>query len=607
MAIQANFPALKPSLLLDFANTKQLDSRITYTRASTATFYNGVTTAKAEENLVLYSEQFDNAAYSKDNITITANATTSPDGNTTAEQMAETATTGLHHLSQDKSNVWVASSTYVLSCYAKNVDATYINLVLRGTTGNIANVEFNVSTGAVNRTNALGTGFSVVSSSITSVGNSWYRCVAVINTGTNVSAGTLYIGLSDGTTAFDTNGRVSYTGTSKSIYIWGMQAEQRSAVTAYTATTTQAITNYIPVLQTAASGVARFDNNPTTGESLGLLIEESRTNLLTYSSGFNTNWATSAMSLTATSNVAPDGTLTAYSMTPDTSSSAHYINQTGTAVTVTHTISCYAKYNGYRYFQIMGASSTEQYANFDLQGGTITATGTAVSSSVMTSVGNGWYRCSITLSTGAATLVRLLIVPSGTSGWNASGLTGNGFSGVFIWGAQLEAGAFATSYIPTVASQVTRAADAASMTGTNFSSWFNVSQGTVYADGNTKSNTVACLLSVSAASYGVGNGFLLRQQTTAIQFGGNNSATSSGSVTTNSNVRSAAFYQGLNATSAANGGSVSSITNLDFTGVGTTTLYIGFLVGGQIFNGTIKKIAYYPLAVTSANLVALTS
>ena len=58
MAIQSNFPSVRPSLLLDFASTKQLDSRITYTRASTASFYNGVTTAMAEQNLLLQSQTF---------------------------------------------------------------------------------------------------------------------------------------------------------------------------------------------------------------------------------------------------------------------------------------------------------------------------------------------------------------------------------------------------------------------------------------------------------------------------------------------------------------------------------------------------------------------
>lgn len=79
MAIQSLYPALKPTLLLDFANTKTLDPRITYTRASTATFYDGKTVAKAEENLLTYSQEFDNADWIKANTTITANTTAARD------------------------------------------------------------------------------------------------------------------------------------------------------------------------------------------------------------------------------------------------------------------------------------------------------------------------------------------------------------------------------------------------------------------------------------------------------------------------------------------------------------------------------------------------
>ena len=58
MAIQSNFPAIRPSLLLDFANSKRLDPRITFTRASTARYYDGSTVAKAEENLFVRSQEF---------------------------------------------------------------------------------------------------------------------------------------------------------------------------------------------------------------------------------------------------------------------------------------------------------------------------------------------------------------------------------------------------------------------------------------------------------------------------------------------------------------------------------------------------------------------
>jgi hypothetical protein len=588
MTIQANFPAIKPSLLLDFANTKQLDPRITYTRASTASFYNGVTTAKAEENLFPNSEDITGAAWVGLSGTRTANTTTAPDGNTTADTLTASAGSSIYGFY--RANTYVAAD-YTLSIYAKA--GTYGFLTLDFNNNANLGATFNLSTGAIGFTDAT------VTSSITSVGSGWYRCV-ITKTMTAFSGFPEFYLSSSGTT----NGRTFNAAGTETVFLWGAQLEQRSAVTAYTATTTQAITNYIPVLQTAASGVARFDNNPTTGESLGLLIEESRTNLFTYSSDFSNNWPTSALSVTASSNIAPNGTLTAISITPDTSSSAHYINQTGTAVTVTHTISCYAKYNGYRYFQIMGASTTEQYANFDLQGGTITATGTAVSSSVMTSVGNGWYRCSITLSTGAGTIARFLIVPSGTSGWNASGLTGNGFSGVFIWGAQLEAGSFATSYIPTVASQVTRAADAASMTGTNFSSWFNTAEGTFYGNAVpislTGTSKILSTFPVAAGSFLTmsSNGGSSVTGWYAAGLGSLGTTLAENKLIAKYNT--AKYFGGV-----MNGGTVVESTSSDFAGL-ATSLAIG-QGSASYMNGTIKKIAYYPIRLTNAQIQALTS
>jgi len=109
-------------------------------------------------------------------------------------------------------------------------------------------------------------------------------------------------------------------------------------------------------------------------------------------------------------------------------------------------------------------------ASFNLSTAAITLS-TALSSSI-TAVGNGWYRCGIVFTATSISTVPDLVL-NGTFGTN---------QGHFMWGAQVEAGAFATSYIPTVASQVTRSPDAASMTGTNFSSWYRQDEGTMYGE-----------------------------------------------------------------------------------------------------------------------------
>jgi hypothetical protein len=291
MSISQNFPEIKPSLNLDFANVKALDSRITFARASTGAYYDGQTVAKAEENLLLQSQTFDNAYWTKTNITVTANSTTAPDGTTTAESILETATTGSHQVF--RSAVITSSNTHVRSVFAKPNGRNWLAIY-----GGAGRSFFDLQNGV---TGTVEAGYTA---SMIDAGNGWYRCILIGPAGTSSYAGLYNIA--------DADNSISYAGDiTKGLFIWGAQFEQRSAVTAYTPTTTQPITNYIPVLQTASANVARFDHNPVTGESLGLLVEEQRTNLLLRSEEFdNAYWLKSNATITSNTVIAPDGTLT---------------------------------------------------------------------------------------------------------------------------------------------------------------------------------------------------------------------------------------------------------------------------------------------------------
>jgi hypothetical protein len=240
MAIETLYPAIRPSLDLNFAGSKTLDPRITFSRASAATYYDGKTVAKAEENLLQYSQDFDNGLWAKGDSTIAANTDTAPDGTVTADTLTAASTVFANggRVIQDKSTL--PAGTYTLSVWIKRKSGT----------GKVGISLFNTETAAA--MTALAVTDSWQRFSITSV-------------------------VSSSSTFFP---RVILEVANDSIAIWGVQLEQRSQATAYTPTTTQPITNYIPVLQTAAANVARFDHNPITGESLGLLIEEQRTNLL---------------------------------------------------------------------------------------------------------------------------------------------------------------------------------------------------------------------------------------------------------------------------------------------------------------------------------------
>lgn len=232
----------------------------------------------------------------------------------------------------------------------------------------------------------------------------------------------------------------------------------------------------------------RFDHDPLTGESLGFLIEGSKTNLITYSQEFD-NAAWSKQGLIVTSNFAAglDGTITADKLIENAVNTVHLIDSNFSSITsgITYTSSVYAKAaeRSVILIQNQGVLGAE-YANFNLSSGSISLLGAGATRATIQNVGNGWYRCSLTstaVSNGLG-FIRIYIQNSLTGN---GGYQGDGTSGIFLWGAQLEEGAFPTSYIPTVASTRTRAADVASITGTNFSSWFNSSSGSLVSIAKT--------------------------------------------------------------------------------------------------------------------------
>lgn len=585
MAIQSNFPAIKPSLLLDFANTKQLDPRITFTRASTASYYDGVTTAMAEQNLILQSQDF--SAWTTSEVTTSLNSTAAPDGTTTADTITPSTNVARHTVQQNFSS---AGATYVYSIYAKPNGYNRITIRESSTSGNGST--FDVSTGTVVSNQVSGVG------SITSVGSGWYRCSMVATETSGTRTMQVLVNSNSGSgyeAAFAGDG-------TSGVYLWGAQVEQRSAVSAYTATTTQAITNYIPKLQSAASGVARFDNNPTTGESLGLLIEEQRTNLQTYSADFsNAVWTKNSVTISSNTLIAPDGTLTADTLTATAGAAYHYANNaTGITTSGSNTFSFYVK-KGTATWIFFGVRDTSlNYFNLDTG-----AFGTTPDTCSVQSVGNSWYRISVTKTETLST------IPIGIAGSNGGATyTATGYETIFIWGAQLEAGAFATSYIPTVASQVTRSADAASMTGTNFSSWYSKGEGTIYAEAQLNYAPIgggggsfysiddtSASTNVIQPYFSNGSGILF----SFIAVGGVEQANTGNTViSAGASFKHAQAYRVNDFASVVNGGTVST----DASGTIPVVTQLQFSNGRSKY---YKKFAYYPLRVTNAQLQALTS
>ena len=590
MTISANYPSVIPSLSLDFANSGVLDNRITFTRSTTGAYYNGYSSAVAEQNLLLYSQNYTVANWNKQLTTNTANTTVAPDGTTTASTLTATAGAGEHGIYQ---TITSAAGVNTLSSYIQAGTAGFATLNLSTTSGNYAYAIFNLSTGAVTQSAGLGSFTYTTASSV--LVNGFYRLTL---TATCPANPVIQIMMStSGTGTVDAYGVITFTAVgTETIYAWGAQLEQRSSVTAYTPTTTTAITNYIPVLQTGAINQARFDHDPVLGTSLGLLIEQQSTNLLLQSQ-FASGWSYSGASGVLAANIAPDGTQTAVKLVENTATGQHENYQVFTLTTTPYTDSVYLKSAGRTWAWVTIQDVSELGAYFDLTNGVLGTVAAGVTATI-TSVGNGWYRCSVSRTTASSGICYLNIYIASAN--NSASYTGDGFSGIYIWGAQLEALAFPTSYIPTVASQVTRSADLAVMTGTNFSSWYNNAQGTFFGSVNIPTTTLVysgIINSQSVLGYGVyANG----ANGVSSVFGAN-----AVNQTFGANQNFATSYTTISLALSASGQAVSVATS----GIGSqqiTSLQIGLSSYPRYLNGYIKKIQYYPIAVTNAQLQALT-
>ena len=377
------------------------------------------------------------------------------------------------------------------------------------------------------------------------------------------------------------------------------------------------------VMKFAPSNVPRIDFDPVTSECKGLLIEEQRTNLLTYSEQFdNAVWGCTYATVTSNSLVAPDGSQTADKLveTGGTGALPRFSwSQNITNATI-YTISIYAKEvsgSAKRYLQIYAnsgftqvSSSGSQGANFDLNSGTVTLTNGFTAS--ISAVGNGWYRCTVIASASNSTTAGFGIAlqdnPKAEMAavWNPTG-TGS----VALWGAQLEVGSFPTSYIPTTTAQVTRAADSARLTGANFSNWYKQDEGTLFAEWATTTASSPYMLGVFSVSDGTPNERIqIRRNTSSsllsfIALDGGTVQYVDVSLPFNGNAKSALAYKTNDFIGASNGALGVAATSGTLPTVSQAD--IGFGTGISQLNGCIKRIAYYPKRLSNINLQALTT
>ena len=229
------------------------------------------------------------------------------------------------------------------------------------------------------------------------------------------------------------------------------------------------------LIETVAANTARFEFNPITLVCRGLLVEEQRTNLCLRSDDFaNAYFNKSGATVSANSVNSPDGTLTADTLVASATTGAHVAFKQSLASSGAISISVYAKRKDYDWLFVSDTLSTNNGAFFNIATGAVGIVGPNASATI-TPAGGGWYRCVVTTTAGAGSGFGVYLAAS-NSGAGIS-FAGDGTSGTYIWGAQVEAGASATSYIPTVASTVTRNADVAVITGSNFSDFWQATKG----------------------------------------------------------------------------------------------------------------------------------
>jgi hypothetical protein len=381
------------------------------------------------------------------------------------------------------------------------------------------------------------------------------------------------------------------------------------------------------VLVTAKANTPRFDYDPSGLGCKGLLIESSVTNLINYSEATN-GLASINVSAALTANTAPNGLLTAIQLTEDANLTSHYLFQQAGVASIAnnyYTLSVFAKANSRQNLVLVsGASGAYNWytsATYNLTSGTATAGGGVGTNSATTyniqPYANGWYRCSVTSGASDGNNCNYGIYLANGSG--SQNYQGDGSSGLYIWGQQLEysytANTFPSSYISTSGSQVTRSADIASISGNNFTNNFNYAQGTIIVGFDASSNGNGFFVYITSGGSANNTNLSWNAGLKTYYFGAGSQSVAAGSIFTSSvpvTIGSTYFSSpSSNLTSAVeNAGSVSSnLVNLIFS-TNDTTLWLGNYVNGQAglqLGGHLRFFRYYPIYVSKTTLQTLTS
>jgi hypothetical protein len=381
------------------------------------------------------------------------------------------------------------------------------------------------------------------------------------------------------------------------------------------------------LIESVASGIPRLDYY-TSGGTAGcpaLLFEPSGQNLLLRSENFSATWSTT-VSATVTGVTSPDGTNNATTIIADSTSSRVRQSITLTSGT-TYTYSLFGKFGALSSGFTMNVfeENTTAYGSgvcqaFNLNDGTLGASGTVGAGFTLQSVGmenygNGWYRCRMTVLMNYTT-------PSGATGGRVGFRIGTQLSGgrplsvvsgsVSAWGAQLETGSVATSYIPTTTASVTRNAEVIS-TANQVSGCIGQTEGTVYAEiVNTLRTYVSFGYVVRVYADDNNEVWIRKEQSTntyTIRWRANSQDTTFTSISVPNGASKIAIGYKSGDTALFLNGSQVGTTNTDVRAfsVGPNTVALGSTGFDAYFRDRIRSVALYTTRLTNAELAALTT
>lgn len=571
--------AVKSDSLLGYAlpQGKYTPREFTVTRATTATRVNETGLVRlVPYNLVFWSEMFSDASWTKANSTLDPNTIIAPDGKLTADKLIETATSGFHYATQS-TGVVTLGATITTSVFVKSAERTYFGLYPYNSS---AGVKFNLNTGVI-----LSQDAGIVSASITSVGNGWYK----------ISASIIAIGTTPAPwfALLNNSGATSYAGDGTSgLFIWGAQLVEGTNPLTYLPTTTRLNIPRVDYLLGSAN----------------LLLEPQRTNIALRSQEFdNATWQQGNSSITANSTISPSGIQNADTLVENNTSGTHSIVQSVTVTAIVYTFSFYAKPNGRNFVQWTNAVNTD-YCNFDIVTGAIGNSQNVTGASAQ-SVGNGWYRCSFQYTPTASTTnwFRISLITSNTAPRLESYL-GDGVSGAYLWGAQLEAGAYATSYIPTTTASITRNGDTITKSNVFTNGYITSAGGTWFVELRGNVPRIRDLSSQfwlgDTASTSLVNAFTFRGQTSSSRLTISKvvaATTTTVFTTTTDTVKVAIKWNGSTADVFVNG--VKVVTATAFT---TTNMEFLNCFAADVPK-YINQMALYTTPLTDPELISLTT